>query len=153
MSERFPRDSRFLAAALLLCAAGATWLLLSPSAFERRALARRAERLETRRHGECARNMAYASRLQGLRSDPSVIEREARRLGYGLPGERTVIVPLAAAEMPPAASSAQAPAWSDGVGRSVAPVLMLVVAVAAGVLFFSGMKVEDPGAAIEDEAS
>ena len=130
---------------LLLCAAGALWLLLSPAAFKRRALALRAQQLAVDAHAEWVRNAGLERWRNGLEGDPSVIEREARKLGYGRPGETSYpLTPEAFAEAvrPPAQDTVS---WSSEIGRSVAPVLMLIIAGVIIVLFFTDLKVEDPG--------
>jgi len=80
---------RFLAIVLWLSVAGALWLLLSPAAFRRRALTRRTERLGAEVREKWLNGVGLERWRDGLESDPSVIEREARKLGYGLPGERS----------------------------------------------------------------
>ena len=143
--HRPPNESRLLIALLLLCAAGALWLLLSPAAFKRRALARRAEQLVVDAHAEWVRNAGLERWRNGLESDPSVIEREARKLGYGRLGEMPYpVAPKAFADaVRPLAEDTVS--WSSEIGRSVAPVLMLIIAGVIMVLFFTDLKVEDPG--------
>ena len=138
-------ESRLLIALPLLCAAGALWLLLSPTAFRRRALAQRAEQLAVEAHAEWVRNAGLERWRDGLAGDPSVIEREARKLGYGRPGETSYPpAPKAFADAirPPEQESVS---WTSEIGRSVAPVLMLIIAGVIMVLFFTDLKVEDPG--------
>ena len=140
--------SGFLVAVLWLCAAGALWLLVSPAAFKRRALMRRVELLEQSVHSEWARNIGWERWRDGLAGDPSMIEREARKLGYGRPGElRYRVTANATSNVIPADSgSNERFSWLSEIGQSVAPVLMLIIVGAIAVPFFAGLKVEDPGA-------
>ncbi len=147
-----PADLKFLAAVLLVCAVGALWLLFAPGAFGRRALGRHSEELED----DVLRQRAHDVRLErwrdGLEDDPSVIEKEARKLGYGRAGERPY--PIAANQL----TSEQMGPEKRGLSmdlktlsaiarRTVAPVLMLVIVGAIGVLFLADLKVEDSGEA------
>jgi len=129
---------------LLLCAAGALWLLLSPAAFKRRALALRAERLEAMVHAEWRRNIGWEQWRDGLDRDPSTIEREARKLGYGRPGEASYRI-IAGPGSEATRTRPRFP-WSSDLMRSAAPVLMLLIAGVIAILFFADLKVEDPGA-------
>ena len=140
-------DARFFTVLLWLCAAAAVWLLFSPSAFDRRALTRRTELVEA----EIIRERLYNADLQrwrdALENDPSAIEREARRLGYGRPNEHAynlspVELARARAELAEA-HEIHRPAL-DRFRKSVAPALMVLIAGAVAVLFFSGLKIEDP---------
>ena len=147
--ERLSADRRFLATALLVCGAGALWLLLSPAAFERRARTRAADSLRTQVEQEWQRNIVLERYRSGLEGDPAVIEREARKLGYGRPGERTY--PLSQEEIRAQearlAESGQPHRlrlWFREVGRAVAPALMLILAGAVAVLFFTDLRVEEP---------
>ena len=153
MSEETARttpDSRFFVIVLWLCAAAALWLLLSPAAFTRRALTRRAERLDAELRQEWILNVGLERWRNGLEGDVSVIEREARKLGYGRPNER--LYPLSAAKLRAASARLDAEVsgggtpWSSALGRSLAPALLLLVAGIVAVLFFTDLKVDDPGA-------
>ena len=142
----------FLTVVLWLCVAGALWVLLSPAAWQRRALTRRADRLEVQVRREWRRGVGLERWRDGLETDPSAIEREARKLGYGLPGERSYPgVPTATSARLAAGRAGRPPArnevsWVSAVGQSVAPVLMLIIGGALAVLFFTDLRVEDPGA-------
>lgn len=143
--------SGFLAVSLLLCGVGAAWLLLSPTAFERRARRRQAERLLARNRIEWRYNVALERRRHGLLGDPSAIEKEARELGYGRPGERRY--PLTPQEI----HAEEVRLVPDGrprrlllrlageVGYALVPALMLILAGAVAVMFFSDLRIADPG--------
>lgn len=154
-------DRRFLAAALLLCGVAALWLLLSPAAFKRRAMQRRAAAIESGKHTEWLYNLALERRRDGLLNDPSVIEEEARKLGYGRPGERTLQTTLDPLPTPRSLGGAaddirQDFSWFSAFRRSIAPVLMLAIAGFVAVLFFTDLRVEDPGeerAQLEESSS
>ena len=143
-------DSRFLVIVLWLCAAAALWLFLSPAAFTRRALTRRANRLDAELRQAWILNVGLERWRNGLEGDASVIEREARKLGYGRPNER--LYPLSDAELRAARarlnaeiSGGETP-WSSTLGRSLAPALLLFIAGIVAVLFFTDLKVDDPSA-------
>jgi len=138
----------FLAAVLWVFAAAAVWLLLAPSAFGRRALERQARLLEREVFREWAYGVGLERWRDGLVGDPSAIEKEARRLGYGRPGERAY--PLGTIEP----ATADTGLGRRGLGRSlkalvaiarrdVAPVLMLAIAGAVAVLFLVDLRVFD----------
>ena len=142
-------DSRFLAAALLLCAAAALWLLLSPTAFKCRAMRRRVAELEGEKYREWLYNVSLERWRDGLEGDPSVIEHEARKLGYGRPGERVLALaldPLPASRSFDRRAGDASPrfSWISAVRRSIAPALMLVIGGLVAVLFFTDLRVEDP---------
>ena len=149
-ASRNESNSRFFIVVLWLCAAGALWLLLSPAAFSRRALTRRAERLEAEQRQEWLLNVGLERWRNGLEGDASVIEREARKLGYGRPNER--LYPLSEAELRAARARLNAEVaggetpWSSALGRSLVPALLLFVVGIVAVLFFTDLKVDDPHA-------
>ena len=145
--------SRFLAVVLWVCAGAALWLLLSPAAFTRRDLTRRVAALGAEVQREELRNGGLARWRDGLQSDPSVIEREARKLGYGRPGER--VYRLTEAELRAAQPLLRDGgrggfSWTSAVAESVAPVLILLIAGVIAVLFFTDLRVEDPAAARQE---
>ena len=142
-------DSRFVAAVLFFCAAGALWLLLSPAAFKRRASALRAEQLEAEVRREWLQNAGLERWRNALESDPAVIEREARKLGYGRPGEG--VYPLSSAELRAAFARVRAgkaagggSLWFSAIRDSVAPVLLLIIGGTIALLFFTDLRIEDP---------
>ena len=142
-------NPKFLAVVLLLCAAGALWLLLSPTAFRRRAMSRGVVQLEAEKHSEWLYNVALERWRDGLQSDPSVIEQEARKLGYGRSGER--VCPVRPAPLPPprrlarsAGDLSQGFSWIFAIRRSIAPALMLVIVGFIAILFFTDLRVEYP---------
>lgn len=141
-------DQRTLNIALLVCGACALWLLLSPSAFERRARARLAQQLSTRFHTEWEYNVVLTRYRHGLENNPALIEREARKLGYGRPGEHPY--PLSEEELR-AGGARLAPAaprhrrdLSRGIILAVAPALLLILAGVGAVLFFANLQIHDP---------
>lgn len=140
-------DLKFFTLLLWLCAAAAAWLLFSPAAYERRALTRRAEQIES----EIIQERLYNAELQrwrdALENDPSAIEREARRLGYGRPNEHSYQlspVELARARAELAINHEIERPAIDRFRKTVAPALMVLIAGAVAVLFFSGLKIDDP---------
>ncbi len=136
-----------LAIALWLCAAGACWLLLSPAARHRRALTERVKDTRAERQGEWMHGVWLERVRDGLQGDPSVIEKEARRLGYGRPNEYAYPLSpqdLQAADRSLNTASVATDPW-PAAGRSMAPVLMLIIACAIAILFFTDLRVEDPG--------
>ena len=137
---------RFVALTLWLCAAGILWLLLSPAAFRRRALTRRTELLRASVRSQWLRGVGLERWRDGLENDPTVIEREARKLGYGRPGER--IYPLSPEDRRLAAKAGlrgqRRPGSAFGnILNAVAPVLMLIIIGTIAVLFFSDLKIDD----------
>lgn len=150
--ERTKADTIFFSVLLWVCAAAAVWLLVSPVAWTRRALTRRVEGMAA----EVQREQAFNRRLnrwrEGLESDTSMIEREARKLGYGRPGE--YVFALSPADLRAARSrwNAGGPEegfpWSSALGESLLPALALLLAGVLAVLFFTDLKVEDPAAAV-----
>jgi len=141
--------SGLLAIALWLCAAGACWVLLSPAALHRRTLTERVTETRADRLREWMRGVWLERVRDGLQGDPSVIEKEARRLGYGRP--REYAYPLSPRERQAAdrslsaASVAAHPDPWPAVRHSLAPALMLIIACAIAILFFTDLRVEDPG--------
>lgn len=139
----------FLAVVLLLCAAGGVWLLLSPAAFERRALYERAKQVEAQVHRRWLSNLALHRWRDGLEQDPAVIEKEARKLGYGIPAERVCAIRPADVRKEGArlkAGKAAEPSDLPAViFQAIAPALMLAIAGILAVLFFTDLRVEDPG--------
>ena len=148
MVKGFP-DRRTLNIALLVCGAGALWLLLSPSAFERRARMRLAEKLRGGFQTEWAYNVALSRYRRALEGNPAVIEREARKLGYGRPGERVYHLSeselraqearLARKDRPEADGG-----FSKGIMRGVTPAILLILAGVAAGFFFADLRIDDP---------
>jgi hypothetical protein len=145
-------ENRFMVLALWLCAGAALWLLLSPAAFERRARTRLVEQLKARNDVEWRYNVVLENYRYGLKWDPSVLEMEARRLGYGRPGERTYV--LSAEEIRAQEAmlkTVAAPNRFRQLGRETAqavlPTLLLIVMGIVALLFFAGLRIDDPGAA------
>ncbi len=141
-------DSRFLAAVLWVVAAGALWLLVSPAAFNRRALQQRVAGMEAEVARAEAHNLALRDRRDGLKGDPSVIEAESRRLGYGRPNERTYPLAEGAGRKVTAADSTTANAThreaasaERSARQGVSRVVMLIVAGAALFLFFRDLRI------------
>ena len=149
-------DLRFFAVALWLCAAGAAILLLCPAAFNRRVMTMQTERAEVEAQRQFARNAGLERWRDALESDPSVIESQARNNGYGRADEKPY--PITAAEWKAArarltaAATASVPLGGSqrgepsAVGQAVLPALMLIILGALAVLFFSDLKVPEPGA-------
>lgn len=148
MESALTSGQRLLATALLLSAAGALWLLLSPAASERRARMLRAAELRERVAVEWRYNVVLDRYRYGLLADPSVLEMEARRLGWGRPGERPApvtqeeirAVEARLAEPPPAP-------WRAMAGealRALGPACLLLLAGAAALLFYGGLRIEEP---------
>lgn len=142
-------DKRTLNHALLICGACALWLLVSPSAGERRARARIAQQLRASFQTEWEYNVVLTRYRHGLENDPAVLESEARRLGYGRPGERAY--PLSKAELraeqnrlPKSAQPHRIRNLSREITRAIAPALLLIIAGAAAVIFFANLSIEDP---------
>lgn len=153
MDTHAPFEPRFLTAVLWLCAAGALWLLLSPAAFQRRALARRVSLLEEEIASERRETAGLRRWRNGLANDPSVIEREARKLGYGLPDERVYPLPAdtvirrAEAEWErrrEAHAEVSNLALKAIVRRTVTPVLMLLLGGFTAFLFYHDLRIEEP---------
>jgi len=134
-----------MAAVLWICAAGALWLLLSPAAFERRALQRQATELEADVHANWQHNIGLERWRNGLENDPSVIEREARKLGYGRPREE--LVPIAGLQNQAVRHGKRdkANSWWPSVRQTVATTLILIIAGAIAIMFLIDLKVEDAG--------
>jgi hypothetical protein len=143
-----------MAVALWLCAAGAALLLLCPAAFNRRVMTLQTERAEAEARRQFARNAALERWRDALESDPSVVEREARNNGYGRAGEKPY--PITAAEWKAvrarlvAAASVPLGGLERGepsaVGQAIPRALMLIILGALAILFFSDLKVPEPGA-------
>jgi hypothetical protein len=146
-------ERRFFAVALWLCAAGAAILLLCPAAFNRRVLTLQNERAETEARRQFTRNGELERQRNALESDPSVIESEARRNGYGRAAEKPY--PITAAEWKTArahltaeagiSSGAGAPAEPSAAGQAILPAIMLIILGTMAVLFFCDLKVPEPG--------
>ena len=139
----------FLAIALWVCAAGALWLLLSPTASERRARRVAADRLRDRNQSEWRYNIALENYRCGLEDDPTVIEREARKLGYGRPGEHSYALSpdeIRAHEARLTATRRPRPTQrlTREVVKAVVPALVLVLFGAAAMLFFADLRIDDP---------
>lgn len=135
-----------------ICAAGALWLLLSPAAFERRAMTRRADGLEAQVREQAGRNAGLERYRNALENDPATIEHEARRIGYGRPNEKAYYltpddIASEAARVSPGAK-AEGPSVRAVVAKSIAPVLMTIVALVVVMLFFTNLRVEDPAESI-----
>ena len=77
-----------------------------------------------------------------------MIEREARKLGYGRAGEK--VYPISAAEWKAArarwAADADrvAPSGASALGQALLPAVTLLILGAIAVLFFSDLRVDDP---------
>ena len=139
-------NARFFALLLWLCAAASAWLLFSPAAFHRRALTRRAERLEAQVIRERVHESDLERRRDALQHDPSTIEQEARRLGYGRPNERTYYLSdeeMAHAREIFALSAEPPPKPFAEIRATLAPVAMWVIVAMILILFFSGLKVPE----------
>ena len=136
---------RFLALALWISVAGGLWL--EHAAIGRRALEARQTRIETDVRREWERNAGLERVAAGLVGDPAMIEREARRQGYGRPGENPY--PLSANELRAARARLAPPAdtdefaWAATVGQAAAPAIMLLIIGVIAVLFFTDLKVDD----------
>lgn len=141
---------RLLATALLVSAAGALWLLLSPAAAERRARMLRGAELREKVAVEWRYNVLLDRYRYGLLADPSVLELEARRLGWGRPGERPAPVTpeeiraeqIRLTDPPP-------PRWKAVARealRALGPACLLMLAGAAALLFYGGLRIEEPPA-------
>jgi hypothetical protein len=146
-TDRGADDVRFFTIMLWLCAAASAWLLLSPTAFTRRALTRRAEQTEAEALRERLDNTHLERWRDALENDPTAIEHEARRLGYGRPGERSYLIlqsSLAMARADLAKSSLSRRPRMEDFRKTVAPALMVLIAGAVAVLFFSDLRIPDP---------
>jgi len=143
-------DRRFLAIVFLLCGAGALYLFLSPAARDRRAAERAVAKLQAERDREWRYNHLLERYLIGLRSDPSVIELEARRLGYGRPGERTY--PLSRAEIRALAARSDRAGgrpfarWAREIARSSVPALVVLLFAGLALFFFTNLRIDSTGA-------
>jgi len=137
-------DQRFVVLVLWLCVGGALWLLLSPAAFQRRALIREVARVEANRQTELDRHRQLKRWRDGLESDPSVIERQARNLGYGRPNERSYRALTPGRNLPDEATWRRSlylargawrnQSWSERIRGTVGPVLA-AIAIGAALYF------------------
>ena len=142
---RLPPGRGFIAIVLWMCAIGAIWLLLSPAAFERRALQHQTTELEADVHANWRRNIGLERWRSGLENDPSVIEREARKLGYGRAREELVAVAPQPDGTVRNGARGEANSWWPGVRQIVATTLILIIAGAIAIMFLIDLKVEDAG--------
>ena len=143
--RRLPPGRGFIATVLWICVIGAVWLLLSPAAFERRALQRQTTELAADVHAHWRRNIGLERWRNGLENDPSVIEREARKLGYGRPREELVSVAPQPNETVRHGERGEANPWWPDIRQTVATTLILIIAGAIAIMFFIDLKVEDAG--------
>jgi len=148
MVQGFP-DRRTLNIALLVCATCALWLLVSPSAFERRARTRLVEKLRGGFQTEWAYNVALSRYRRGLEGNPAVIEWEARKLGYGRPGERVYHLSKSELRAQEKRFGQQngfeaGGRFSREIVRGVAPALLLILVGAGAVFFFADLRIDDP---------
>jgi len=148
----------FLTVVLWLCAAGALWLLLSPAAFRRRVLTARAYEETVAVERERLRAAGLERWRDGLASDPSVIEREARKLGYGRPDERCYPLSperdLANAETAWVRNAQKAERVRNasatereraaGGRKTIGAALMAIIGGAIAFLFFRDLRIDDP---------
>ena len=155
-----PTGAGFLTVVLWLCAAGALWLLLSPAAFQRRILTARAHEEASAAERERLRVQGLQRLRDGLEGDPSVIEREARKLGYGRPDERSYLLArdrdladaesvwLRNAEEADRTLNAASAAGRETAARArkrIGAALMAIVGGAIAFLFFKDLRIDDPG--------
>jgi hypothetical protein len=144
----FAADRRFFAVVLWLCAGAAAYLLFGAAAFNLRAMSAQVEESEAAARREWIRNAGLERWRDGLAGDASVIEREARKLGYGRAGER--VYPISEAEWKAArarwAADADraAPSGASALGQAFLPAVTLLILGAIAVLFFSDLRVDDP---------
>ncbi len=143
--------NRFLALILWVCAAGALWLLLSPAASERRGRTRAVEVARRQNENEWRYNVELENYRYGLESDPSVIELEARKLGYGRPGEQTyLLTPEEIRAQQALLAIARGPSiferLSLEIGGAIKPALMLALFGITAILLFADLRIDDPGA-------
>lgn len=135
---------RFLALAVWVSVAGGLWL--EHVAVNRRLLETREARLDTEKRREWLVNARLERIANGLQEDPALIEREARRLGYGRRGEFTY--PLTAHDLksvrlnPTQETPAGLP-WAQKLTEAVASAVMLLIAGVIAVLFFTDLRVDD----------
>ena len=163
-----PTGAGFLTVVLWLCAAGALWLLLSPAAFQRRILTARAHAEASAAETERLRVQGLQALRDGLEGDPSVIEREARKLGYGRPDERSY--PLSpdhdladaesewlrnaeTAERSLDSASATGQETAIRARKRIGAALMAIIGGAIAFLFFRDLRIDDPGDLPETDAA
>ena len=147
-------DQHFVVLVLWLCVGGAVWLLLSPAAFQRRALVQELVRVEAERQKELDRNRYLRRWRDGLESDPSVIEREARRQGYGLPNERAYRALPAERNaleetawrqaLRNASGATGSDSWTQRLRASVGPVLLVILGGTAAYLLYRVLRFRKP---------
>jgi len=135
---------RFLALAVWVSVAGGLWL--EQVAVHRRMLETRASRLEAEKRHEWLVNTRLERIANALQEDPALIEREARRLGYGRRGEFSY--PLTARDLSSVRPTAHGPegegwSWPRTLLDAVASAVMLLIAGVIAVLFFADLKVDD----------
>jgi len=146
-------DRGFLAVTFLVCGVGALYLLLSPAGRERRAAERAVARLEVERDREWRYNHALERYLHGLQTDPSLIELEARRLGYGRPGERTYALSpadISALSPRPTATALSLRRIARDVIRASLPAFVILSLAGLALFFFTDLRL-DPGQGPEDD--
>ena len=150
-----PKETRFFALALWLCAGASLWLLLSPAAFARREKTLLVQTLRADVRQEWIRNVGLERWRAGLEDDRSVIEREARKLGYGRPGEKLYLLSPAEVRAIESRLRVETPddnfSWTGALGQSIAPSLLLLILGILAVLFFTDLKVEEPAPAAAPE--
>jgi hypothetical protein len=135
---------RFLALALWVSVAGGLWL--EQVAVNRRLLETRESRLEDQKRREWLINLRLERIANGLQEDPALIEREARRLGYGRRGE--FAYPLTARDLRsvrlnPAEGAARGLSWSQTLIEAAGSAAMLLIAGVIAILFFTDLRVDD----------
>ena len=141
-------ERRLFALVLWLCAAAAAYLLFGSAAFNVRALTAQKEACEAAVRQEWLRNADWERWRNGLAGDASVIEHEARKLGYGRAGETRY--PLSEAEWKAAraryeaAAAHSAPPDALALSQALLPAVLLLILGAIAVLFFSDLRVDDP---------
>ncbi len=149
--------NRFLALVLWVCVVGALWLLLSPAASERRGRTRAVERARQQNEDEWRFNVELEDYRYGLESDPVVIELEARKLGYGRPGEQTyLLTPEEIRAQEILLTAARGPSiferLSREIGGAMAPALMLAIFGITAILLFADLRIDDPGAPVRHKS-
>ena len=158
-ADPMPTGAGFLTVVLWLCAVGALWLLLAPAAFQRRILTARAREEALAAERERLRVQGLQRLRDGLEADPSVIEREARKLGYGRPDERSYPLSpdrdltnaqsawLRNAEKSERALNAVSSAGREASARMrkrIGAALMAIIGGAIAFLFFRDLRIDDP---------
>lgn len=135
---------RFLALAVWVSVAGGLWL--EHVAVNRRQLETRESRLDAQKRREWLVNARLERIANGLQEDPALIEREARRLGYGRRGEYSY--PLTARDLRsvrvnPSEDASGGASWSRTLIDAGTSAVMLLIAGVIAVLFFADLRVDD----------